>query len=156
MTEAMQAQDKTQLQAYEEHVRSLVNNMIRAMPIEFEDEKAVKMAAVNLRVAFMSKAADGEFWKCDPESVARCVALSAVSGLMPGGHKPDIDLIPRQEKGVWKLNWQIGSFGYKRACRRNGPDWNLKTGVVYTKKPSLSVWTGGAGRGGSPSDFGER
>src|SRR5688572_16404990 len=49
-----------------------------------------------------------DIYACSPASVGRAMALSALTGLVPGGPLPQVDLIPRRNKGNLELNWQIG------------------------------------------------
>jgi phage RecT family recombinase len=65
---------------------------------------------------------------CTANSIARCMALCALTGLMPGGAVPEVDLIPRKRRfkdgNVWRevleLQWQVGWRGYKTLAARAG------------------------------------
>jgi recombinational DNA repair protein RecT len=62
--------------------------------------------------------------RCSPESIASAVALSALTGLMPGGAMPSVWLVPR----AGELQWMISHRGLTQLCRRAG--YQLSTCVV--------------------------
>lgn len=70
--------------------------------------------------------------QCTPESIGYAIALSAMSGLMPGGPMPDVWLIPRKNRhngNRVEANWQISARGYVRLARRAG--WDLDPVLVF-------------------------
>lgn len=78
-------------------------------------------AAGRLALALRHAAAVNErIYECDPASVAEAVAMSALTGLMPGGPVPDVHLIPRRIRGVQRLQWQISFRGLRRLVERAG------------------------------------
>jgi recombinational DNA repair protein RecT len=81
--------------------------------------------------AFRAAAArDPKFYTATPASIGRAIALCALTGLMPGGPLPEVDLIPRQRRvrnddGTWgdgpvEINWQIAWRGYVTMAARAG------------------------------------
>lgn len=106
--------------------------MIEALPLSVPDAD-MKRAHARLRLALSSLPDDSDVYACTPNSVIGCMAMSAMTGLMPGGHNPDVWLIPRKSKKHGYrlvLNWQISYRGHVRLCRRN-PGWDVQAVPVY-------------------------
>jgi len=83
-------------------------------------------AAGRVALAFRQAAqADDKLYACDPASVAQAVALSAITGLMPGGPLPDVYLLPRGNQ----LQWQVSHRGFARLAARSGI--RLRTKAVF-------------------------
>lgn len=70
-----------------------------------------------------------DLWAASPMSLGRAMALSVLTGLMPGGPLPEVDLIPRKksfkdDSGNWssvvEIDWQVGFRGYIALARRAG------------------------------------
>lgn len=59
---------------------------------------------------------------CTPESVINCVAMSALTGLMPSGPTPKVYLVPQRPRKDMppELQWRITSRGYIELGRRSG------------------------------------
>lgn len=59
---------------------------------------------------------------CTPESVANCVAMSALTNLMPSGPTPKVYLVPQRPRkdAPLELQWRITSRGYIELARRSG------------------------------------
>jgi phage RecT family recombinase len=57
--------------------------------------------------------------------VAQAVALSAMTGLMPGGPLPDVYLLPRGKN----LQWQVSHRGFSKLAANNGV--RLRTKAVF-------------------------
>lgn len=117
----------TQKQQYSAYVDRLTQNVVAALPINVRDED-LKRARARFRVAF-SADANGALLECSAESIARAIVLSAMSGLFPGGPRPDVWLIPRGAKGRMEVNWQLSFRGYIRLARRAG--WDLEPVLVF-------------------------
>lgn len=116
---------------YQGFVDRLTTQVIAAMPLSVPDED-LKRARARFRVAF-SADAQGQLSECTPESVARAIVMSALSGLFPGGPRPDVWLIPRRNKerdNQLEVNWQMSFRGYIRLARRAG--WELEPVLVYS------------------------
>jgi recombinational DNA repair protein RecT len=114
---------------FEKDIERLTLEMVQAMPFSVPAEQFAR-AQAKMKLAFTNTRAS--LVECTPQSVGRCVALSALSGLYPGGHNPDVDIIPRKNKdlgNVVEANWQISWRGYKRLARRNG--YEVEPVLVY-------------------------
>lgn len=115
---------------YHQFVERTTTQVIAAMPVNVPDE-GLKRARAKFRVAF-SADAQGELQSCTPDSVARAIVLSAMSGLFPGGPRPDVYLIARKNRhrdNVKECNWQISHRGYIRLARKAG--WDLEPVLVF-------------------------
>mgnify|MGYP004448952377 CR=1 FL=1 len=84
--------------------------------------KAAGMVALAFRQAAQ---ANDRLYSCEPASVAQAVALSAITGLMPGGPLPDVYLLPRGNQ----LQWQVSHRGFAKLAGRNGV--RLRTKAVF-------------------------
>jgi phage RecT family recombinase len=80
-----------------------------------------------------------EIATCSPESVAYCVAMCALTELMPGGPLPTAYLIPRRAKGAMELQWQISWRGMTELARRAG--WRIRA-ITVDKDDVFSVRRG--------------
>jgi recombinational DNA repair protein RecT len=60
--------------------------------------------------------ANPKIYECDRQSIAQAVAMSALTGLQPGGIKPDVYLVPRGRQ----LQWQVSSRGLQKLAGRAG------------------------------------
>lgn len=115
---------------YEAFVDRMTTQVVAALPISVPDAD-LKRARARFRVAF-SADAQRALQDCSPESVARAIVLSAMSGLFPGGPRPDVWLIPRRNKhknNALECNWQMAYRGYIRLARRAG--WELEPVLVF-------------------------
>lgn len=124
------AQAEDQKTRYNNFIDRTSTTVIAALPIAVPDAD-LKRARAQFRVAF---GADSQLalMECTPESIARCLVLSAISGLMPGGPRPDVWLIPRRNKhkgNQLEANWQMSFRGYIRLARRAG--WELEPVLVF-------------------------
>ncbi len=66
-----------------------------------------------------------DLYTVSPEQVAWAVARSAITGLMPGGPMPHVDLIVRRGQ----LNWQVSSRGWGAIAEKAG--WALDIVPVF-------------------------
>tara|TARA_R110002012_G_scaffold151693_2_gene311648 strand:+ start:5304 stop:6161 length:858 start_codon:yes stop_codon:yes gene_type:complete len=83
-------------------------------------------AAGRVALAFRQAAQTNDrLYGCDPASVAQAVALSAMTGLMPGGPLPDVYLLPRGKS----LQWQVSHRGFSKLAAKNGV--RLRTKAVF-------------------------
>ena len=83
-------------------------------------------AAGQVALAFRQAAQTNDrLYSCDPASVAQAVALSAMTGLMPGGPLPAVYLLPRGKS----LQWQVSHRGFAKLAARNGV--RLRTKAVF-------------------------
>jgi len=67
-----------------------------------------------------------KLYGCDARSVANCIAMSALTGIYPGGAKPLVDLIPRGNN----LEWQISARGLQALAERVG-GWIITATPVH-------------------------
>ncbi len=126
-TAAVTREERTPYQAF---VDRLTTQVIAAMPITVPDED-LKRARSRFRVAF-SADAQAALQECTPESVGRAIVMSAMSGLFPGGPRPDVWLIPRRNKhkgNALEAQWQMSFRGFVRLARRAG--WELEPVLVF-------------------------
>lgn len=115
---------------YEVFVDRMTTQVVAALPISVPDSD-LKRTRARFRVAF-SADAQRALQECTPDSVARAIVLSALSGLFPGGPRPDVWLIPRRNKhrgNAMEANWQMSYRGYIRLARRAG--WELEPVLVF-------------------------
>lgn len=125
MSKAMTKQDEELAldhQDFHSFVDRTANDVVAALPMTVSTAD-LKRAKARLRVAFSMRSAGDDIFECTPKSVANCIAMSAITGLMPGGHNPDVDIIPRRNRkndNRLELNWQISYRGYTRLARRAG------------------------------------
>ena len=110
-------------------VESLTRECVRRLPFILGPED-LELAQKRMLLAFSHRAAPG-LYECTEASIATAVVLSAMSGLYPGGPRPDVWLIPRYSKkaNAKECNWQISSRGFVRLAHRAG--YTLLPGVVY-------------------------
>jgi len=101
-------------------LRGRVQRMASAMLLDLVGEERATEAAARVGMAFAAahRAARNprDIERCSPESIASAVALSALTGLMPGGALPSVWLVPRSGE----LQWMISHRGLMTLCRRAG------------------------------------
>ena len=101
-------------------LRSRVQRMAGAMLLDLVGEDRAREASARVAMAFGAahRAARNprDIERCSPESIASAVALSALTGLMPGGAMPSVWLVPR----AGELQWMISHRGLMSLCRRAG------------------------------------
>lgn len=102
-------------------VRGVAEEFVHVQPVSIPAEN-MKRSMDRVLAAYRSMAvANPKLYECTPASVARAIALSAMTGLMPGkGTLAQVDLIPRKKKGTMELDWQIGWRGYVTLAERSG------------------------------------
>lgn len=109
-------------------LRRRVQHMAGSMLVDLVGEERATEAAARVGMAFAAahRAArhPRDIERCSPESIASAVALSALTGLMPGGPMPSVWLVPRSGE----LQWMISHRGLTQLCRRAG--YQLSTCVV--------------------------
>lgn len=97
----------------QERSKELALQYVKDLPFHVGTEP-LKDARRHLWLAFGRGSPD--LFKCSDQSIAYAIALSAMSGLYPGGPRPDVWLIPRfnSKNKCLECNWQISSRGYQR------------------------------------------
>lgn len=103
-------------------VESKASDFLQAMAGTEEGAKAAGRVALAFRQAAQT---NDRLYGCDPVSVAQAVALSAMTGLMPGGPLPDVYLLPRGKS----LQWQVSHRGFAKLAARSGV--RLRTKAVF-------------------------
>ncbi len=104
--------------------------LVGSLPLTIS-EKDFNRATTRMRIFYAGLPEDSKVWDCEPESIKLCIVKSALTGFFPGGHNPDVDLIPRKDKGGFlQLNWQMSYRGYIRACRRT-EGWDLEVVPIF-------------------------
>lgn len=90
----------------------------------------VKQAAGRVAIAFRGAALrNPELYQVPVESLAAAMVSSALTGLMPGGPAPDVDLIPRKHDGRLQVDWQVSSRGWVKLARLAG--WDCYAVLVF-------------------------
>lgn len=111
----------------------------------------IDAARARMMLAFSQSAHAAGLAKCSGESVAYCIALSAITGLMPGGPRPDVWIIPRRRnvapKGkppeyITEANWQLSAVGAKRLAFMAGYDAEA---LLIHKADFLEIGRGSSG-----------
>lgn len=121
-----QSQPLTPAQQYGRSVESLAMRELEKVLGSEEGKKAAARTALAFRATAL---ANPTVYECDAGSVASCVAISALTNLMPGGPNPDCYLVPRRVKGQQTLNWMISHRGLQKLATRAG--YTVKARVVY-------------------------
>ena len=111
------AQPLTPAQQYGRSVESLAMRELEKVLGSEEGKKAAARTALAFRATAL---ANPTVYECDAGSVASCVAISALTNLMPGGPNPDCYLVPRRVKGQQTLNWMISHRGLQKLATRAG------------------------------------
>lgn len=96
---------------------------IESLPCVIGKERLEESRA-QMMLAF-SRGASPDLYRCSRNSIGYAIALSAMTGLYPGGPMPDVWLIPRRNRGVLEANWQISARGYVRLARRTGHELDV-------------------------------
>jgi recombinational DNA repair protein RecT len=86
--------------------------LTQRVPAERVAEASGRLALALRQVAV----ANPKIYECDRTSIAQAVAMSALTGLQPGGVKPDVYLIPRGRQ----LQWQVSARGLQKLYARAG------------------------------------
>jgi len=108
---ANQTPSTTPQELFRQRVESMATDVMTQVADPEQVARSVGRLAVALRKA---ASANDAIYGCSPKSVAHCVAMSALTGLFPGGVKPDVYLIPR----AGQLEWQVSVRGLQTlACR---------------------------------------
>jgi recombinational DNA repair protein RecT len=111
----------TALARYRETVSVAAQQFATSLPTTVGPD-VIERVTERMLTAFREGAArDSNLLKCSPTSIGRAVALSAYTGLMPGGPRPDVFLYPRKSKGGGlELQWDPSWRGLKRLIERDG------------------------------------
>ena len=94
-----------------------VSQLANAFLAQLVGPERVEQASGRLALAIRQAAASNpKLYDCSLQSVAECVAKSALTGLMPGGVKSLVWLIPRGNR----LEWQVSARGLQALAERQG------------------------------------
>lgn len=107
---------------FRNNVESKASDFLQTMVGTEEGAQAAGRVALAFRQAAQ---VNDRLYSCDPASVAQAVALSAMTGLMPGGPLPDVYLLPRGKT----LQWQVSHRGFAKLAARGGV--RLRTKAVF-------------------------
>lgn len=125
----METNEPRQLTPAQNYGRTVESMAKRELERILGSEQGAK-AAAQVALAFRATAtANPTVYDCHPGSVASCVAMSALTNLMPGGPNPDVYLVPRRTKGVQQLNWMITHRGLAKLAVRAG--YQVRARAVY-------------------------
>lgn len=106
-----------------------VSSMANRFMGELMDSEQAKRSAGRIALAIRAAMAySPDVVTCSIESVGYCVAMCALTELMPGGPMPHVYLIPRRAKGAMELQWQISWRGMTELARRAG--WRIRAITV--------------------------
>jgi recombinational DNA repair protein RecT len=111
-----QSKPLTPAQSFGRTVAALAEQSLTEMFGSENGKAASARVALAFRAAASTARNPDDLYRCSPASVASCMALSAMTQIMPGGPNPGCYLIPKG--GV--LGWWITSRGIKTLARRAG------------------------------------
>jgi recombination protein RecT len=117
-------------EAFLRTLRQAADEFAGAQPLSVPAD-AMKRSMDRVFLAFRQLAiVNPDVMLCTPQSIARALALCGLTGLLPGGANPEVDILPRQsrrkdEHGNWgngplELQWQVGWRGYVTLALRAG------------------------------------
>lgn len=129
MSDALTTRSPAPLTPQQEFGRTVAALANKGLVDMFGSENG-KAAAARVAIAFRAAASSAknptDLYRCSAESVASCMALSAMTQIMPGGAYPGCYLIPKGGQ----LGWWISARGIKTLARRNGQ--NVTTYPYFT------------------------
>lgn len=107
--------------------RQLTTGIARSMLVDWVGEDRAKEAAGRISAALSASAAAArnpdDFYACTPESIGRCIAIAALTEIMPGtGSTALAYLIPRRPRKNERpqLQYQLSHRGLNALARRTG------------------------------------
>lgn len=104
-----------ELQRPEAQFKHLVSRMATQELVAKLGEEDGQRRAAQFAMAFRAAAAKTpQLYQCNAQSVAKAMALCLMSDLMPGGHHPEVWLIPKGGN----LECWVAPHGYRKAARR--------------------------------------
>lgn len=99
---------------YGAKVQEFATNMLTQM---ISNEDALREAIGRVGIAYRAAAAaDPDLYDCSPQSIVKAIAMSALTGLMPGGPMPDVYL--HRQSG--ELEWSVSYRGLVKMGSRDG------------------------------------
>lgn len=114
--------------------RDDVTKIATAFLADLVGEERLKLATGRMALAFRQAAiAAPELYASSRDSVAQAIAMSALTGLMPGGPMPDVYLLPQKDRGVDTVQWFLSWRGMKRLIERAGA--RIRSVAVFGGEP---------------------
>lgn len=114
--------------------RDDVTKIASAMLTDMVGEERLRQATGRMALAFRQAAiAAPALYVSSRDSVAQAIAMSALTGLMPGGPMPDVYLLPQKEAGVDTVQWFLSWRGMKRLIERAGA--RIRSVAVFGGEP---------------------
>jgi hypothetical protein len=117
------AKDMTPQAQFAARVNSYAIDFLAAIAPPDKVQQAAGRIGLALRKAGIKQP---KIYSCDAKSVANAIAMSALTGIYPGGAKPLVDLIPRGNS----LEWQISARGLQALAQRVG-GWIITATPVH-------------------------
>lgn len=108
-----------------------VQDIARRSVLQILSGEKAKVASGRIMLALSAaQSLNPAIMDCTPDSVARCVAMAAMTGIMPGGFAPKAYLVPKSPgQGKPKeLNYWVSHRGILDFARRAG--WTVTTSLV--------------------------
>jgi recombinational DNA repair protein RecT len=119
------AKDMTPQAQFAARVNSYALDFLAAIAPPDKVQQAAGRIGLALRKAAIKQP---KLYSCDAKSVANAIAMSALTGIYPGGAKPLVDLIPRGNN----LEWQISARGLQALAQRVG-GWIITATPVHVE-----------------------
>jgi recombinational DNA repair protein RecT len=119
----------TNIVEYRQKMEAEMQRVAGKMLVELVGADRAKEATARLGLAMRQAAmATPELYSAHPTAIANAIALSALTGLMPGGLYPDCYLVPRGGSGGGMV-WMASHRGLIKLARRAG--WDVDVGHVF-------------------------
>lgn len=119
------AKDQTPQAQFAARVQTYALDFLAAIAPPDKVQQAAGRIGLALRKAAIKQP---KLYSCDAKSVANAIAMSALTGIYPGGAKPLVDLIPRGTS----LEWQISARGLQALAQRVG-GWIITATPVHVE-----------------------
>lgn len=117
----VQHERKAPAVVYREQVERYAEDFVTTMVGAEEAEQLTRKFGLAFREAALR---NSDLYEVPPIQVAWAIARSAMTGLMPGGALPEVDLIVRRGE----LNWQISARGWSKLAELAG--WHIEAVAV--------------------------
>lgn len=118
-------------QAQDQWKQMVADKARRAISSMLTGDRA-KQAYGRILVAMSSAALTSpDIMRCSEASIVRAIAMSALTGIMPGGAMAKVYLIPKQIKRVWELQWWANHRALKGFA--NAAGWDVSCTPVHVE-----------------------
>jgi phage RecT family recombinase len=103
-------------------VKDVARQFVGALPVSTKPEQVQRAVDRYANAMRIQATRNPDIYACTLQSVAGAVGMSLLTGLMPGGVRAEVYLIPRNNRklGAKELNWQLGYQGMLRLAERSG------------------------------------